>query len=77
MAASKFDLTDELYDLIIPVSLQKPAWKCRPYWPGPARHYRVAVMTRVSQQATSARAIARALMAQIQGSTVGAIRSPI
>ena len=54
MAASKFDLTGEPYDLIIRVSLQKPAWMRRAYWPGTARHYRVAVMTRASQKALSA-----------------------
>ena len=53
VAASKFDLTGEPYDLIIRVSLQKPAWMRRAYWPGTARHYRVAVMTRASQQALS------------------------
>ena len=42
VAASKFDLTDEPYDLIIRLSVQKPAWMRRSYWPGPARHYRVA-----------------------------------
>jgi hypothetical protein len=42
VAASIFDLTDESYDLIIRLSLQKLDWKRRTYWPGPARHYRVA-----------------------------------
>jgi len=48
VAASKFNLTDEPYDLIIRLSAQKPARRRCTYWPGSARHYRVAVMTRVA-----------------------------
>jgi hypothetical protein len=54
VAASKFDLTGEPYDLIIRLSAEKPARRRCTYWPGPARHYRVAVMTRASPQALSA-----------------------
>jgi len=42
VAASKFDLTVEPYDLIIRLSSQKPACMCRTYWRVRARHYRVA-----------------------------------
>jgi hypothetical protein len=48
VAASEFDLTDEPYDLIIRLSAGKPVCKCCTYWPGRARHYSVAVMTRVA-----------------------------
>ena len=51
VAASEFDLTGEPYDLIIRVSLQKPAWMRRTYWPEPARHYSKAGNdTRASHQ---------------------------
>ena len=39
VAASKFDLTDEPYDLIIRLSAEKPTRRRCTYWPGPARHY--------------------------------------
>jgi hypothetical protein len=48
VAASEFDLTDQLYDLIIRLSAQKPACKCCTYWAERARHYSIAVMTRVA-----------------------------
>jgi hypothetical protein len=48
VAASKFDLTGTPYDLITRLSAEKPVCKCCTYWPGPARHYSVAVMTRVA-----------------------------
>ncbi len=73
VAASKFDLTEEPYDLIIRLSLQKPAGKCCTYWLGPARHYSKAGNdARASQQTMSTRAFARSLRARIQDSTLGA-----
>ncbi len=48
VAASKFDLTDEPYDLIIRQSSEKPARRRCTYWHATARHYSVAVMTRVA-----------------------------
>ena len=42
VAASKSDLTDELYDVIIRLSLEKPACIRCTYWRRTARHYSVA-----------------------------------
>jgi len=39
VAASKSDLTDEPYDVIMRVSLEKPACMRCTYWRRPARHY--------------------------------------
>ena len=78
VAASKSDLTDEPYDGIIRLSLEKPACLRCTYWRRPARHY--------SKAGNDARFAAGpeyvghspdTLRSQLQGSTNGVTRWPI
>ncbi len=75
VAASKSDLTDEPYDVIIRLSLEKPACIRCTYWRRTARHYSVAVMTRVASGPECAGHLPGTLTAQAEANTVGALRS--
>ena len=64
VAASKSDLSEEPYDVIIRLSLEKPACIRCTYWRRPARHYSKAGNdARASQQAMSAPDFRRAAQA--------------
>ena len=79
VAAAKFDLTDEPYDLIIRLSLEKPVCERCTYWAGCARHYSKAGNdARASQQAMSVPGERPAhLRPRYHEATVGARRSSI